>query len=156
MPSGWPPSGYLVTWQGYGHCLKVTKHATPLLKAYKEAKKNQTLPQYTNAVAKYACMSKILSYLETGEGVEDGHTCLLPEPIPLGKAAVKALGPDDDDDDGGAGSSGDSSDNSSIDSGNSSGWALQQKADKKSGAGQRAGEMGLRRTLKQPWKIYEV
>ncbi|CAL1154298.1 unnamed protein product, partial [Cladocopium goreaui] len=68
------PEGYLVTWQGYGHCLKVTKHATPLLKAYKEAKKNQTLPQYTNAVAKYACMSKILSYLETGEGVEDGHT----------------------------------------------------------------------------------
>ena len=86
--------------------MKVTKHATPLLKAYKEAKKNQTLPEYTNAVAKYACMSKILSYLSTGTGVEDGHTCLLPEPLSLGKAAVRALEPDDDDDDGVGGGSG--------------------------------------------------
>eukprot|EP00434_Breviolum_minutum_P018505 symbB.v1.2.016321.t1/scaffold1240.1/size129799/4 len=60
------PQGYLVTWQGYGHCLKVLKHATALLKAYNASKKSETLPEYTNAVAKYACMSKILSYLDTG------------------------------------------------------------------------------------------
>ena len=84
----WTPAGYLVTWQGYGHCLKVLKHATALLKAYNASKKSETLPEYTNAVAKYACMSKILSYLDTGKGIQDGHTCLVPEPLSLGKAAA--------------------------------------------------------------------
>lgn len=78
----------MVTWQGYGHCLKVLKHATALLKAYNASKKSETLPEYTNAVAKYACMSKILSYLDTGKGIQDGHTCLVPEPLSLGKAAA--------------------------------------------------------------------
>jgi len=82
------PQGYLVTWQGYGHCLKVLKHATALLKAYNASKKSETLPEYTNAVAKYACMSRILSYLDTGKGIQDGHTCLVPEPLSLGKAAA--------------------------------------------------------------------
>eukprot|EP00438_Fugacium_kawagutii_P028533 Skav222530 [mRNA] locus=scaffold2875:91541:93488:+ [translate_table: standard] len=68
------PEGYLVTWQGYGHCLKVRTHATALLKEYNAAKANNTLPAYTNGVAKYACMSKILAYLDTGKGIQDGHT----------------------------------------------------------------------------------
>eukprot|EP00438_Fugacium_kawagutii_P015460 Skav202290 [mRNA] locus=scaffold3364:49860:51839:+ [translate_table: standard] len=107
------PEGYLVTWQGYGHCLNVHKyeHATALLKKYDAAKQNHELPSYTNGVAKYACMSKILSYLNTGKGIEDGHTCLLPEPVPLGTAAIPAsvMGGGDGDngddagDDGGGG-----------------------------------------------------
>ena len=82
------PDGYLVTWQGYGHCLIVPKHGRDLMKAYNQSKANHTLPAYTNAVAKYACMSKILTYLETGEGILDGHTCLMPEPLKLGSAAA--------------------------------------------------------------------
>lgn len=54
------PEGYLVTWQGYGHCLTVPQHAMTLLKSYNKSKANNTLPEYTNGVAKYACMSKIL------------------------------------------------------------------------------------------------
>ena len=84
--------------------MNVPKHATALLKAYNESKKSKTLPEYTNAVAKYACMSRILSYLDTGKGIQDGHTCLAPEPLSLGKAAAiktwqNANKSDDDSDD---------------------------------------------------------
>jgi len=86
------PQGYLVTWQGYGHCLKVLKHGRAILNAYKESTENDELPVYDNAVATYACMHKILSYLDTGEGVRDGHTCLVSEALHLGSAAL-ALDP---------------------------------------------------------------
>eukprot|EP00438_Fugacium_kawagutii_P017883 Skav216103 [mRNA] locus=scaffold2042:326400:331188:- [translate_table: standard] len=85
------PEGYLVTWQGYGHCLEISKYANALLKEYNAAKQNDMLPAYSNGVARYACMSKILSYLDTGKGLEDGHTCLLPEPVPLGTSAIPAV-----------------------------------------------------------------
>lgn len=78
------PKGLLVTWQGYGHCLRVPQHSEQLSKAYNESKMNGSLPVYTNSVAKYACMSKILKYLDEGQGVIDGHTCMRPEPLHLG------------------------------------------------------------------------
>eukprot|EP00913_Durusdinium_trenchii_P022541 g21173.t1 len=83
------PEGYLVTWQGYGHCFKVYQHGSELLKEYNRSKAMGALPAYTNGVGKYACMSKVLSYLQTGHGLVDGHTCLVSEPLRLGRAAVE-------------------------------------------------------------------
>ena len=83
------PTGYLVTWQGYGHGLK-DSHIGPqgahILRDYVKFMAQHKLPKYTNAVAKYACISKVFYYLDTGEGILDGHTCLLPEPLKLGRA----------------------------------------------------------------------
>lgn len=86
------PAGKLVTWQGYGHSLKdshTDQQGPKILKDYERSKAEHQLPEYSNAVAKYACISKIFHYLDTGEGIRDGHTCLLPEALKLGsKPAV--------------------------------------------------------------------
>lgn len=83
------PEGYLVTWQGYGHGLKdshTSQQGASILREYEKSRAENKLPEYTNAVAKYACISKVFHYLDTGEGIRDGHTCLLPEALNLGSA----------------------------------------------------------------------
>jgi hypothetical protein len=71
------PEGYLVTWQGYGHGLKdshTSQQGASILREYEKSRAENKLPEYTNAVAKYACISKVFHYLDTGEGIRDGHT----------------------------------------------------------------------------------
>ena len=52
------PKGYLVTWQGYGHCLTVETNGLELLEQYQTSRAKKELPMYTNAVAKYACAAE--------------------------------------------------------------------------------------------------
>lgn len=39
-------------------------------------------------------MSRILSYLVSGEGIEDGHTCMVSEPIDLSVPLEEKEAPD--------------------------------------------------------------
>jgi len=88
------PEGSLMTWQGYGHCLSPILEQTgpELLETYETAMAQEQLPPYTNAMARYACVSLIMNYLDTGILPLDGHTCLVPEPIQTGRKALAAMG----------------------------------------------------------------
>ncbi|CAE7455216.1 caeA [Symbiodinium natans] len=75
------PRGHLVTYQGYGHCLDKSNLAglgKELYDSYKKDVASHHLSTYSNKMALYACTSRILNYIATGEQPLDGHTCLAP------------------------------------------------------------------------------
>lgn len=89
------PRGHLVTYQGYGHCLDKSKlHGLgkELYDSYQQDVANHQLSTYSNQMALYACSSKILNYIATGEQPLDGHTCLVPHPLRTGSSmAMKGM-----------------------------------------------------------------
>ncbi|CAE7027844.1 caeA [Symbiodinium sp. CCMP2456] len=89
------PRGHLVTYQGYGHCLDKSKLAglgKELYDSYQQDVANHHLSTYSNQMALYACSSRILNYIATGEQPLDGHTCLVPHPLRTGSAmAMKGM-----------------------------------------------------------------
>lgn len=89
------PRGHLVTYQGYGHCLDKSKLAglgKELYDSYQQDVANHHLSTYSNQMALYACASRILNYIATGEQPLDGHTCLVPHPLRTGTAmAMKGM-----------------------------------------------------------------
>eukprot|EP00931_Biecheleriopsis_adriatica_P120390 TRINITY_DN95511_c0_g1_i1.p1 TRINITY_DN95511_c0_g1~~TRINITY_DN95511_c0_g1_i1.p1 ORF type:complete len:673 (-),score=121.57 TRINITY_DN95511_c0_g1_i1:226-2244(-) len=82
------PNGAIMTWQGYGHCLRITKAGSELLEKYQKSLTENKLPEYTNDVAKYACMSLVMKYLDSEQLPIDGHTCLVPDTLKVGSAAA--------------------------------------------------------------------
>jgi len=83
------PQGHLMTWQGYGHCIGLIGPLGEMLsESYKEAEESNQLMNYTFSLAKFACVSKIQDYLETGELPLDGHTCLVPRLLDTGSTPV--------------------------------------------------------------------
>ena len=73
------PQSHLVTWQGIGHCLiQPGPVGKGLLADYEKAKEEHHLMNYTENIARYACVSRIQSFIDTGDLPLDGHTCIVP------------------------------------------------------------------------------
>ncbi|CAE7411455.1 tilS [Symbiodinium natans] len=83
------PQGHLMTWQGFGHCIGMIGPVGELIsESYKKAEESKQLMNITFSLAKYACVSRIQNYLETGELPLDGHTCLVPRLLDTGRASL--------------------------------------------------------------------
>mmetsp|Transcript_60932 Transcript_60932/g.115129 ORF Transcript_60932/g.115129 Transcript_60932/m.115129 type:complete len:674 (+) Transcript_60932:46-2067(+) len=75
------PDGRLMTWQGYGHCLRMPHNATAILNRYEEEVKDGKPPTYTDEVGKLLCSKIAFDYLATGQLPKDGHTCKVAGPV---------------------------------------------------------------------------
>lgn len=75
------PDGRLMTWQGYGHCLRMPYNATAILKRYEEEVRDGQPPTYTDEVGKLLCSKIAFDYLATGQLPKDGHTCKVAQPV---------------------------------------------------------------------------
>lgn len=75
------PDGRLMTWQGYGHCLRMPYDAQGILKKYEEEVREGKPPTYTDEVGKLLCSKIAFDYLATGQLPNDGHTCKVVGPI---------------------------------------------------------------------------
>ena len=84
------PQSHLVTWQGIGHCLMPEGPVGKgLLADYEQANKEHHLMNYTEQMARYACVSRIQSFLDTGDLPPDGHTCIVPRLLDTSRARLK-------------------------------------------------------------------